>query len=86
MSVILNNTGAGYATTPKFRWFRLVRHEHVTDYLRCGWHIAQHDLLHHSYYSVLLEWLCDCNIVEPKNVRESAIPVCPVPAVADNAT
>lgn len=46
--------------------FRLVRHHRVQDYLNVGWHIAQHDLLHHGDWSVLLTWLCDCPVVEPK--------------------
>lgn len=42
------------------RTFRYVTHENVLDYLRCGWHIATTDLGHHSFYSVLMVWLCSC--------------------------
>jgi len=45
--------------------FRYVVHERVLDYLMCGWHIARVDIGHHSYYSVLLQWLCPCKPVEP---------------------
>lgn len=45
--------------------FRFVAHERVLDYLMVGWHIATVDLGHHSQYSVLLQWLCPCQMVEP---------------------
>lgn len=45
--------------------FRFVRHEHVYDYLRLGWHIADPAPAHHGYYGVLLQWLCGCKLVEP---------------------
>lgn len=45
--------------------FRFVAHERVIDYLMCGWHIAGFDLGHHSEYSVLMQWLCSCKMVEP---------------------
>lgn len=47
--------------------FRFVVHEHVLDYLMCGWHIAQPDLgPPHGDWSVLMAWLCDCKMVEPQ--------------------
>ena len=45
--------------------FRYTIHERVLDYLMCGWQIAQHDLHHHSHYSILLSWPCNCKMVEP---------------------
>lgn len=50
---------------PAVKFYRYVLHERVLDYLKCGWHIAQHDLGHHTYYSVLMIWLCNCNRIEP---------------------
>lgn len=51
----------------QFLIFRFVRHERVLDYLMCGWHIAQVDLGHHSEWAVLMQWLCECPMVEPKH-------------------
>ena len=45
--------------------FRYVTHDRVLDYLMCGWHIAAADIGHHSFYGVLMQWLCDCEMVEP---------------------
>lgn len=45
--------------------FRFVVHDRVFDYLLCGWQIAQTDMGHHSYYSILLNWPCNCKMVEP---------------------
>ena len=39
-----------------------VLHDRVTDYLNCGWHLAS--VL--GYDSCLMQWLCDCPCVEPK--------------------
>ena len=45
---------------------RYIVHERVMDYLMCGWHILIPDLgIHHSRYSVMMAWLCDCKRVEP---------------------
>lgn len=45
--------------------FRFVVHERVLDYLMCGWHIAQPDLgPPHGGWSVLMQWLCPCKMVE----------------------
>lgn len=46
--------------------FRYVVHEKVIAYMQCGWHLAQADLGHHSRYSVLMQWLCKCPMVEPQ--------------------
>lgn len=45
--------------------FRIVVHERVLDYLNCGWHIAETDLGYHTQFSVLMQWLCPCEPVEP---------------------
>ena len=45
--------------------FRFVVHERVLDYARLGWWIVETDLGHHSEYAVLMQWLCDCKVVEP---------------------
>jgi hypothetical protein len=51
------------------RIFRYVVHARVTDYLNCGWHIAEVDLgAHHRQYAILLEWLCRCPCAEPRNL------------------
>lgn len=51
----------------KYKTFRYVVHYRVEDYLRLGWHIAQVDLGHHRCeWSILMEWLCECKIVEPR--------------------
>jgi hypothetical protein len=50
---------------PRERVFRYVRHPDVIDYLRLGWHIAEADLGRHSEWAILMEWLCQCNMVEP---------------------
>ena len=72
-------TPALVSVTPN-KLYRLVRHENVLDYLKCGWHIAETDIgLHHSYYSVLLSWICQCQPVEPLNERHPS-PLCPFPA------
>ncbi len=45
--------------------FRYVTHDRVLDYLMCGWHIAVVDLGHHSFYGVLMQWMCQCPMIEP---------------------
>jgi hypothetical protein len=46
--------------------FRYVVHERVPDYLLCGW-LAHPSLeeTYHGQYSALLEWRCQCRMVEP---------------------
>lgn len=52
---------------PAYAVYRFVVHEHVLDYLNCGWHIAVADLgPPHNNWSVLMQWLCPCEMVEPK--------------------
>ena len=46
--------------------FRYVTHDRVLDYLMCGWHIATVDIGHHGFYGVLMQWTCNCKMVEPK--------------------
>ena len=46
--------------------YRYVRHEHVLDYLKLGWHIATVDIGYHSRYSILMVWLCQCEAKEPR--------------------
>lgn len=50
----------------KISLFRFVRHEQAADYLRCGW-LARPilDGTHHGFWSVAVEWLCDCKPVFP---------------------
>lgn len=47
------------------RDFRLVRHEHVLDYLNLGWDIAADLGPTHGHWSVLMRWVCGCKCVEP---------------------
>lgn len=51
----------------KISLFRFVRHEQAADYLRCGW-LARPilDGTHHGFWSVAVEWLCDCKPVFPE--------------------
>jgi hypothetical protein len=44
-----------------------VIHDRVLDYARLGWTIedTMEDCLH-GRYSILMEWLCDCPVVEPR--------------------
>jgi hypothetical protein len=46
--------------------FRFVPHERVLCYLQLGWHIAQPDLGSYMNWAVLMQWLCSCRMVEPK--------------------
>jgi hypothetical protein len=49
--------------------FRYVAHQHVLDYARLGWNIA--DVLDgspHGEHSILMAWLCDCPCVEPRRL------------------
>lgn len=46
--------------------FRYVIHERVRDYLDIGWHIAAVSMGHHGYYGVMMAWLCNCKLVEPR--------------------
>ena len=54
-------------THSKEKIYRFARHHEVHAYLKLGWNIAEIDIGHHSYYSVLLNWLCNCNPVEPSH-------------------
>lgn len=48
------------------RTFHYVTFERVEDFLRCGWVVMiPNDVMHHHYYGVPMEWLCDCKIVRP---------------------
>jgi hypothetical protein len=47
---------------------RYVRHRDVLDYARLGW-LPDFDALdgtHHGQYSIIMEWRCQCPILEPK--------------------
>jgi hypothetical protein len=46
--------------------FRYVVHERVEEYMKIGWWIVQTDMQHHGYYSVLMNWPCNCKMVEPR--------------------
>jgi len=44
-----------------------VRNERVPDWLRVGWIVVKSNCqTHHDYYSVTMEWLCDCKMVKPR--------------------
>jgi hypothetical protein len=58
-------------------WHRFVLHHDALDYLRLGWcpslcdrslcdRSLALDSTPHGQYSVLLSWLCQCPLVEPK--------------------
>ena len=46
--------------------YRFVKHENVLGYARLGWHIEETDLGHHGRWAILMSWLCECPVVEPK--------------------
>jgi hypothetical protein len=47
--------------------FRFVVHYRVLDYARLGWIIEDTvEDCHHGEYSILMEWLCDCPVAEPR--------------------
>jgi len=50
----------------KERTFRIVPHHYVLDYARLGWDIAEANIGYHAEWAVLMEWLCNCPIREPK--------------------
>ncbi len=66
------------------KWFRFVPHHRVRDYLELGWNVATVDLGHHGEYSVLLQWLCACPLIEPRNPHNeryrAVLPFLPRPA------
>lgn len=45
--------------------FRMVQHHRVDDYKRIGWSFAGGLHMPHGHYSVLMVWLCACQVVEP---------------------
>ena len=53
------------------KWFRFVPHHLVRDYLDTGWHIVNVDLAHHGEYAALLQWLCDCPLVDPATAGQA---------------
>lgn len=49
------------------RIFHFVPNAHALDWLRIGWVIARQNApMHHDFYSVTMEWLCDCRMVKPR--------------------
>lgn len=49
------------------RVFHQVTYDRVHDWLRCGWIVVIPNApMHHHHYGVLVEWLCQCNMVRPK--------------------
>ena len=52
----------------KSTFFRFVRHADVLAYLKCGWVVRPAlNGTHHGEWSVLMEWLCDCELKQPKH-------------------
>lgn len=52
--------------------FRFVPHSRVLDYSRLGWHIADTlDGTNHGSYAILMQWMCGCRPVEPKDRIEA---------------
>jgi len=45
---------------------RYVRHHLVMDYLLLGWMVAADMGPHGGQYCVIMSWLCQCKIVEPR--------------------
>ena len=45
------------------RAYKFVPFRSVEDHMRLGWMIAfPSKVSHHHYYSVVLQWICDCQI------------------------
>ena len=44
---------------------KYVIHERVEDHLRCGWMGLGQMPGHHGQWAVLMEWPCQCPVVEP---------------------
>jgi hypothetical protein len=41
--------------------------DRVFDYVRVGWIVEDTmDDCHHGRYSILMKWLCECPVVEPR--------------------
>ena len=49
---------------------RYVPHEHAADYLRLGWMVVAGLGEVHGEWSVLMEWPCQCRLVEPVGTIE----------------
>ena len=49
---------------------RIVSHatyERLRDFLACGWIVMiPNGVMHHNFYGVQVEWLCDCPLARPK--------------------
>ena len=47
--------------------FRYVTFHNADDYLRLGW-VPRFGLrgTHHGHWSILMEWICACECVEPR--------------------
>jgi hypothetical protein len=53
--------------------FRYVPHRLVLDYARVGWHLADtFEDVYHGRYAVLMQWLCACSLVMPKDLPPPA--------------
>ena len=50
------------------RTFHYVSHWNALVWLKLGWVIVKPNCLHQQFdqYAVIMEWLCDCNMVKPK--------------------
>lgn len=57
--------------TGRTRICRYVRFRDIGAYLDLGWHFDGGEPLHmpHGAYAVILEWFCDCAVVEPKRAE-----------------
>lgn len=56
------------ADRQRTRWFRMVVHERVADYLALGWlQVADLGPIH-GEWSVLMQWLCNCPLIEPTKI------------------
>jgi hypothetical protein len=47
--------------------FHYVAYAQVPDWLACGWRVViPNAAMHHHFYGVLMEWLCDCKMARPR--------------------
>lgn len=51
------------------RWFRMVLHERIPEYLALGWLVVADLGPIHGEWSMMMQWLCDCPMVEPRKVN-----------------
>jgi hypothetical protein len=63
----LQRVAQGLASVKNERILHWARRETLLDWVSLGWIVAKPNCeMHHDYYCVTVEWLCECPIVRPK--------------------